>query len=315
MEILVRSFIEPDRAEAQEQAIQSATKNTEHHLSFYRKDSRSYGGKYVAADLFKESFEVFSASKDARNKYNTVVHNSAAALSDLQFRWLMQGKATPPSDNVIFLTGIPGAGKTTSVISGKAWPVELAAIFEGQLSNPTSAYPKIDAALNSEYKVVIVAVHAVPEDALNNTITRFNEYGRGATINVMADIQGNLPDGLNKIYERYGDNIKLRVRDFRDRANPILLHGWNHLDLLRSEGNTDAIKERLAKAVNHLWHNGQISEAAYRQATGKPIIDDRQSGRMARPEHGRNEKDALQRGLPENGSQANIIKDKTGKSR
>ena len=42
----------------------------------------------------------------------------------------------------------------------------------------------------------IMAVHALPEKALENTLQRFNEYDRGAGISVMAEIQGGLPDGL-----------------------------------------------------------------------------------------------------------------------
>jgi hypothetical protein len=42
-------------------------------------------------------------------------------------------------------------------------------------------------------------------------LRRFNEYGRRAGINVMADIRGKLPDGLREIHTHFGDRAKQRI--------------------------------------------------------------------------------------------------------
>lgn len=134
-----QQFAEPDRARVQDEAIASAIGRTEWHIQRYRQDPRSFGGRYVAADLFKESFEAFAASKDARNRYNTPVHNAAAVLSAEQLRRLLAEPA-PERDAVVFLTGVPGAGKTSSVLTSNeaGFPSHYRAVFEGQLVRPES---------------------------------------------------------------------------------------------------------------------------------------------------------------------------------
>jgi hypothetical protein len=72
---------------------------------------QSLGGRYVSADLFKETFEEYRASKDSRNRYNAPVHNSAAVLASEYLRRLISAPGQRERDTVILLTGIPGAGR------------------------------------------------------------------------------------------------------------------------------------------------------------------------------------------------------------
>lgn len=69
-------------------------------------------------------------------------------------------------------------------------PEHIRCVFEGQMSNPVTTFEKIQQVLDAGLKPVIIAVHARPEDALQNTFRRFKEHGRGASINVMASIAG-----------------------------------------------------------------------------------------------------------------------------
>src|ERR1019366_4940717 len=101
--------------------------------------------------------------------------------------------------------------------------------------------PKIEQVLVAGLQPVVIAVHAVPEDALRNTLRRFSEYGRGAGIDVMASIQGNLPEGLRAVHARFGEQVQLQIFDYRDRREPGELVGWDNLDVLRSEGHREQI--------------------------------------------------------------------------
>jgi hypothetical protein len=73
-----KGYKQPDRAIVEESVAAAVETNPEHYIDKYLADEQSFGGRYVAADLFKETFEQYSASKDARNRYNASVHNSAA---------------------------------------------------------------------------------------------------------------------------------------------------------------------------------------------------------------------------------------------
>jgi len=259
----------------------------------------------VAADLFKETFSQFSESKEARNRYNGPVHNSAAVLSAEQFRRVLAEKTHPERDTVVFLTGIPGAGKTSSVLAGGEMPSHYRMIFEGQLSNPETTKEKIQQVFDAGLKPVIIAVHAKPENALDNTIKRFNEEGRGASINVMSSIQGGLPASLGEVQKQYGDAVELKVYDYRDRANPSKLVGWNHLDILQSEGNHAQIKERLSNALERHRTVGTISDAAYRQASGAAPLE--RNGSMGKEDHAKYEKNVHGRSIPSGDSEKAIV--------
>jgi len=255
----------------QDEAIASAQTNTEQHIAAYKADPRSFGGRYVAADLFKETFvDTFASSKEARNVYNTPVHNAAAVLSSEQFRRVLEQSDDPARDTVIFLTGVPGAGKTSSILTTGALAPNVRAVFEGQLVKPETTIPKIQQVLDAGLQLVIIAVHTTPENALRNTLQRFGEEGRGASIGTMAMIQGGTPDGLRVVQQHFGEAVHLTVVDARDRANPRQVHGWdNGIQILHSEGNREDIATRLANELERLNVGGGLTEAAYRQAAGK----------------------------------------------
>ena len=163
------------------------------------------------------------------------------------------------------------AAEDAAIAAVQADPENYRAIFEGQLSRPAPSIAKIGDALGAGAKVEIVAVHALPESALENTLLRFQGYGRGASIHVIAQIQGGLADGLLEIRRHFGDTVVLRIADYRDRKRSVLLVGWNHLDVLRSEGTYEIIKQRLSDALEA--RRPLIGEAAYRQAKGLAPLD------------------------------------------
>jgi hypothetical protein len=116
-------------------------------------------------------------------------------------------------DTVLFLTGIPGSGKTSTVLFQGQLPPHCHAVYEGQLADTRYAIPKIQAALDAGFKPVINVIHANPEIALDNTYLRFNEHGRGAGAN--AKIQADLPVGLAAIRKHFGDQVDLVIHDKR----------------------------------------------------------------------------------------------------
>lgn len=264
------TFKEPDRARVQDEAIASATTQTERHLAAYIAHKESHGGKYVCADLFKATFPQYEATNEDRNRYNTPVHSSATVLAAEQFRRVLADK-TDHRRKVEFLTGIPGAGKTTSVLVGGEWPPGVRMIWEGQLWRPESTLPKLELALDAGMRPTIAVVHIRPEIALGRTLSRFDAIGRGASINTMADIQGGLPAGLAAVKEKFGERIQLRIFDARDPARTRRLDGWENLRVLESEGTRDVIHRRLSEELERGRAAGLVGKYAYRQGLGQVV--------------------------------------------
>jgi hypothetical protein len=109
-------------------------------------------------------------------------------------------------------------------------------VYEGQLSDPVHALPKFEAAADRGLNVENLVIHISSAQALTNTILRFEREGRGATIEALARIQGYLPSGLQRIYDRFGDKIGFSVVDKRDMLRVVRLRGWEAVTLLESEG-------------------------------------------------------------------------------
>lgn len=146
----------------------------------------------------------------------------------------------------------------------------MAVVFEGQMSRPGPSMDKIDHALKAGFSVTVVAVHVPPETALDRTHKRFMDpqNGRGASIAVMSEIQGDLPAGLQQVRDRFGDGVFLMVVENTTRQQRH--HGgWEALDILKQEGNREHIKERLSAALERGYRQGRFNDRFYRQAAGR----------------------------------------------
>jgi hypothetical protein len=266
--IAPRTFAQADRQAVHDAAVVSATTRTELHIDEYVRHPDAFGGRYVGADLFKETFASFRESAEARSRYNAPVHNAAAVLAAEQLRRMLALGPAADAEYVILLTGTPGAGKTSTVLNAGGFPPGVRAIYEGQLSNPATAMQKVEQVIDSGHRPAIVVVHPLPEEALRNTLRRFSIEGRGAGVGVMADIQGGLQASLAQVRARFGDDVDLFVNDVRDRANPRKLLGWKHLNILGSEGTRDDIEQRLRAELERQRVAGVVSVEAFRQAHG-----------------------------------------------
>lgn len=264
-----RGYAQQDRVDVEESVATAVEADPEPFIRAYLQDHRSFAGRYIAADLFKETFAVYRQSKNSRNRYNTPVHNTAAVLAAEQLRRMLADQHQPDRSMVVFLTGIPGAGKTSSVLSSTTdMPPMYRAVFEGQLSRLETTQGKIQQVLEAGLKPVILVVHVSPEMALENVITRYYEEGRGASINVMSDIQGNLSGTLTEIHQRFGARVELFIQDNRDRSNPRSLSGWSQLAILETEGTHEEIKQRLSVDLERRRKDGTVSDCCYQQAIG-----------------------------------------------
>jgi hypothetical protein len=267
--IVRRKFLQADRATVQEEVSRAVEADPQRFLAAYRLDARSFQGRYVNSDLMKEMFAEYTASNEHRNRYNLPVHNAAAVLAATQFRAAIADDSVRGRTNALFLTGVPGAGKTTAVLANRnQFPPDARIIYEGQLADPLHAIPKFEAALAKGLNIEIMAIHVTSEQALANTILRFEREGRGATIEALARIQGNLPSGLRQIQAQFGGEVRFTVVDKRGTIVSEQA-GWQALPLLESEGNYEHIKRKLTELLEARYGAKLITRAAYDQAAGQ----------------------------------------------
>jgi len=266
--IVKRDFTDPAKSAAEATAIELATEHTDKVLADYAARPDTFEGRYVCADTFKELMPGYARSRESRNELNGAVHNASAVLSSEQFRRIVDSGPQPGRDKVVFVTGIPGAGKSSTI--ARAVADSAAVVFEGQMSRPEPAMQKIEHALQKGFKVAIVAVHVAPEVALERTHSRYIDpnNGRGASISVMSDIQGNLPAGLRRIQEQYGQKVALTVLE-NNPSQQRFHKGWGAILVLEKEGHREYIRKRLTTELDAGYRDGRYSAGFYTQAAGR----------------------------------------------
>lgn len=268
-EIQSRNFQNPELQQAEREAMRAASERTSEILQQYASRPDTFNGRYVAADTMKELLPGYAQSPESRNSLNGAVHNSAAVLSAEQYRRIVDAGPKGDNNTAVFITGIPGAGKSSAVSLSVGR--NAAVVFEGQMSRPDAAIAKIEQALNKGFNVQIMAVHVPPEVALERTHSRFTDpsNGRGASIGVMSEIQGNLPAGLEKIRERFGEQVQLMVVDSTPNAQQMI-QGWpKAIEHLKKEGSYEQVADRLHRALDNGYRAGRYGDDFYKQAAGR----------------------------------------------
>lgn len=271
---------QPDRADVQRRVIAAVEADPERFLTAYAAHKDSYGGRYVCADLMKDVIPEYAASKEARGRYNAVVHNAAAVLAAEQYRRVIADGSDPARTEALFVTGMPGAGKTSQLqraaaVAGDRLSPDIRVIYEGQLVDAGSSAVKVQQAIDAGLHPTVVAVLPRPEQALEFSIKRFDEYGRGAGVGVMTRIQEGTPDGLNGLLERFGDRIAIEVHDVRDRLNPVRHNGRDGIEVWQEELSHGSVRERLTTEFERRRAAGLVSEDAQRQFRGEPPYQER----------------------------------------
>ena len=231
----------PELEAAQDFFIQEAENNTEKYIEKYRQLVSSINGQYICADLFKETFDKYTESIDTRKKYSEVIHNSAAVLAnELSQRQI----SNPKFNKCIFLTGVPGGGKSF-LVQSLALADEMkddTLIYEGQITTPT-IYEKIEKAANNGKELFIIVVNPTLELAQNNAINRHFEIGRGASCETMARIMSKIPESLIEIREKYPD-INIAIYNKTTNYDIDYSIGFENISML-DHGTYDEILEKL----------------------------------------------------------------------
>lgn len=304
LNIILKDFKDDEQSqEVQARVVAEAQSNPQALINAYKDIQDTFNGRYIASDMMKEVFEDFNKSSDNRNRFNNAVHNASAALAAEHFRQMLDEPIQDGRDTVIFLTGSPGAGKTSSVMNNGELDVNTKIVFEGQLANAhqnNATMDKIQQAIDNDLRVKIIAVNPLPEQALENTFKRYYDPadGRGAPISTMARIQGNTYDGLKAIYDRFGDDIELNIIDKPNgNENSIKYIGWQHLDVLKSQGTEQEINERLKTHLLNHYTRGEIDYECFKQSAGSDERARQIISSMARPNN---------RGTQENGNRREI---------
>ncbi len=235
---------------AQNLFIRMAVEETNELLEQYCDLESSYDGRYICSDLFKELFPLYAQDKESRNLFIRAVHNSSACLANEHFQNVAKDDSVT---DCIFLTGIPGAGKSFLIqslfLSGMI--PDSCAVYEGDINNIDVIKEKIEAMKNNGKNIHFMVVNASLELIYSNICTRRNEVGRAASMATIARIASKLPHSLKTLKDLYPD-IDVSVYDKKTNTDDINIYD-NVIDFefLDKGGYDDIISslEQLAQGL------------------------------------------------------------------
>jgi hypothetical protein len=175
----------------------------ESYIQQYNHLSETDSGRIVSADNAKELFPQYSASPETRTQFTYAVHPASAVLAKEIFCRKLEEPISPEERVVYLVTGPPGAGKTMA--HGRDVEKRVKVVFEGNITNLSTTFGRINDILAAGLLPIIVIVYAEPLVCIRRVVRRAIGDGRVVDIEYIADFLTNLAPTIRAILEQYGD--------------------------------------------------------------------------------------------------------------
>ncbi len=140
---------------------------------YWRKAADMTGNPcHLNADIAKEVFPEYAASPQSRTKNSVIFQAASTRIKEAAFHSVVHGSPGVASDEVVFMSGGTGAGKSTLAPGSGI-------VYDGNLASIRGARRKIDEALASGRRVRVIYVFRDPIHAyLDGVLPRALRYGR-----------------------------------------------------------------------------------------------------------------------------------------
>jgi hypothetical protein len=113
------------------------------------------------------------------------------------------------SKDVIFVTGVPGAGKSTAFQDEPDDNVLL--IYEKNFSNPDASSRFIDAIIMHGCRPAVTFVYADLVTCFRRVVNRTPQTGRVVDIDYLVRACLSLPECLRELKAKYGESVRMRM--------------------------------------------------------------------------------------------------------
>ena len=239
--IISRKGLTENEQKIEEYFVNHAYLYEQEHMETYKNFPASIEGRYICSDLFKETFDVYTTSTETRRKYNYLVHNSAAVLANDLFEETVTNNTIT---DCIFLTGMPGAGKSFFIqsLNLEHQIPEQIMIYEGSIITNT-IIEKILKALANNKNIHIIVIKPTLELAYQNVLTRIKESGRGASLETMAQIASGLYEAVKKLYAIFKDRIEIGIYAKNQNDEIEIYEGISYIELLNIGTYEEVLEE------------------------------------------------------------------------
>ena len=189
-----------------------------------------------------DSDEIKKMHPDYDPKNPAELHAESSKINQKLFE---KELASGEHDDVIFLAGGAGSGKSEAVVKHIANTPGL--VLDGTLKNFKKASANIQKVLDSGKTPTIKAVYGRPELAYYFNMVR----GREVPVNILTDTHIGFRNTISDLHKKFGDDIIIDVVDntnFLNKARPIT----NKTDSINKIKNEASISKTFEKAIDDI---------------------------------------------------------------
>lgn len=236
-------------AAVQEAAITKYVENPQKMVDEYLKQNGNVVNTDNARKLFEDVGYVGSNS--------AAVHTASKAISDKAFEQLLS--RAKPGQDIFFMAGGSGAGKSTATRGMKTQMDKAAVVFDGNLSNYDSALKKIKAAEAKGLNVTIPYVFRDPVEAWSGVVGRMLGTGPDAgRVVPLVNFMENTPGSLQVVKKLRGDGYI--VRPYKNTRGGVEEMTTKELMDLNVSAN---LQETLIKETEKIAKEGKMTKEQY----------------------------------------------------
>lgn len=266
LEVAQMPGLTPEKRAVEAEATRMVQERAEEMIAEYE---RRFGNTLDVDDA-RELFPAYTKDLESRGTMVQAVHEPASALVLEMYRRKLAQKGG--SDNVMFLAGGAGSGKSTALQNFRPGE-KLLLQFDSVMANFSSAVKRIEQALAAGRKVQVMFVYSPFEQATAQMINRAQAKGRTVPAEVHAQGHFEAPRVLLQLAEKYeGDpRVRIRVIDSTGPAGNARIVGIDFL--------ADKLQSDIGRLVDEVHRQVKERESQLRPAVVRGIIGDPEGGR------------------------------------
>lgn len=245
----------------------------------------------ISADLVKELSEDYR--RDSLN-YSVAVHQPSSEFTKYIFKKALGRPKTKGKDKmVLFVTGGPGAGKTSGIenVEDIRKVKNFSDIVHDSILHSLSKVKEnVSLGLNSGRVAVIVHVYRdIEESFLNGVLPRMRKEKRVVPLNVHIDKHIKANKAILETFEEYKGNNKVDIR-FVDNSRGFKEAAEVDFNEFKSKEikDFDYYKNNIINKLNEYYERGEISREEF-----KLLVGEEEVGRL----HGRGKGEYVSKGI------------------
>jgi hypothetical protein len=255
--------IKKNLTERSEVFLHRVKSDPEGYVSRYLEAHTENGIVKISADRARSLFPEYGSSKEGAFENTESTNAAASKIAGAAF-----DKAVASGDlkgkQVDFITGMPGAGKSTAENAPHDNRGQLALVYEGNLSDPQLLQRRVQEVIDAGAEPTLYYVKAPAKTALDRMVDRQGKIGRYVPIQYGAQVAANTPKSIEALHKQFGGQVQYRTIDNSGKPEDAKVgKGFDAIRKMAENRTTDEIRDEQHAHAKELLASGKLSPEVY----------------------------------------------------